>query len=199
MFAVILFAFAAVPWGKAQPTGGAGTVTNSLSTNILPYSPPNVRINGAGYLLVRDPSDGLLGVTRIGELNLDVNAYLVTALGRRLQGYIDPALTVMGDVQINSAGSRLPINSYQIQSNGCIVVTFADNSSLVCGQILLQNFQNPSALIPQGWQCFGWSNAAGPLAQPVPPGTSGTGWLAPGTLEPFITRVFAWKVTMMQH
>jgi len=104
-------------------------------------------------------------------------------MGQRVQGYVDSSLTVIGDVQLKTTNSEA---NFQIQSNGYIVASFPDGSSNVFCQILLQNFENPSALIAQGWQRFGWSAAAGPLPQPVPPGTSGTGWLEPGTLEQLV-------------
>jgi flagellar hook protein FlgE len=194
---LLLLMLCAATSAKASPTNILGSLTNSLpttngiggtnipsSTGIGPET--DLAINGPGFFLARDPASGLLSATRLGYLFLDSDGYLITVFGTKVQGYDDPALTVIGDLQIDGAsgqGTNGYLTSYEIQTNGCIVETFSDGSSIVCGQILLQNFQNPSALTAQGWQFFGWSPAAGPLPQPVPPGTSGTGRLVIGTLE----------------
>jgi flagellar hook protein FlgE len=75
------------------------------------------------------------------------------------------------------------VTTFEIQSNGGIVVTMSDNSSFVRCQILLQTFQEPGALTPIWNDMFVWSGAAGPLPQAVPPGTSGTGALLSGYIE----------------
>jgi flagellar hook protein FlgE len=144
-------------------------------------------INGPGYFVTRDPASGALSATRYGPFMVDTLGFLTTFSGSRVEGYNNPALTVIGDVQVNGGGfpttNGLYLASYVIETNGLIVETFSDGSSNVCGQILLQNFQDPSALTAQGWQFYGWDASAGPLAQAAPPGTSGTGTLLIGTLE----------------
>lgn len=169
-----------------------GILFLAMSAKAIPFFvPPTISINGPGYLLVRDPVCGLAGVIRFGEVSVDAEGFLITSYGKRVEGYNDSALSVIGDLRINGGGGHdsMAITSYDIESNGCIVVSFPDGSSMLRGQILLQRFQNPCALTAQGWQSFGWSSSAGPLPQPVPPGKAGTGWLAFGVLEQMAPKV----------
>jgi flagellar hook protein FlgE len=187
---------------KAFPQGSLTNITLSPVTaiSLTNFSASNIvaatgfpisgmlKINGPGYFVVRDPVSGRVSATRFGPFTADMNGYLVTDLGAKVQGYADPSLTVIGDVCLyNAVGPQTNgspyLCSYAIETNGCIMETFSDGSSRVGGQILLQTFQNPSALIAEGWLEFGWSASAGPLPQPVPPGTSGTGSLLLGALE----------------
>ncbi len=70
--------------------------------------------------------------------------------------------------------------------------------SVPCGQILLQNFQNPDALIAQGWRHYSWSQDAGPLPQPTPPGQTGNGFLATNSLEQAIPKLQLTKISSPQ-
>jgi len=152
----------------------------------------NVAINGPGYLIVRDPVTGLQSATRQGALTVDMNGFLVNPIGMRVQGFSNAALTTIGDLQINGTGwpgtnNATPTLAYfVIQSNGCIVVTMADNSSFVRCQILLQVFQEPSALTQIWNDMFVWSDTAAPLPQAIPPGTSGVGTLLSGYMEELV-------------
>src|SRR5580658_8101912 len=99
----------------------------------LPTGMPwSVAINGAGYLIVRDPATGLETATRQGYLTLDMNGYLVNFAGLRVQGFSNAAPTTIGDLQVNSAGwpgtnSPPPtLDTFEIQSNGCVVVKMSD-------------------------------------------------------------------------
>ncbi len=155
----------------------------------LPASPSlDFSINGSGYFVGRDPLTGSNYFTRYGALTLDVNGFLITPTGMRVQGFNDPALSTIGNLKVDALGSPSTnsyVASFEIQSNGLIVVTLSDNSSFVRGRILLQTFQNPSALIPQGDRNFASSDAAGPLAL-LPPGAGGNGYLVSGTLEQLV-------------
>ena len=52
------------------------------------------------------------------------------------------------------------------------------------GQVLLQNFQDPSALTKEGNNLFSGMATAGPTtANPAPPGTAGLGTIQSGALE----------------
>lgn len=123
---------------------------------------------------MRDPVSGVLSATRFGDYSLDANGFLVTAFGTRVQGFEDSALTMIGDMKIDGTGwqrtNSLPpsVAEFQIQTDGRVVVDFSDGSSIVRGQILLQNFQNPAALPAQGRQCFGWSASAGAAPKKLP-------------------------------
>jgi flagellar hook protein FlgE len=166
--------------------------TQAGTTNVATGVPSNVAINGSGYLVLHDPATGLLAATRDGDLMLDMDGFLVASSGMRVQGFADPSLTTIGDLQINAAGGPetnnppASVTSYEIQTNGCLVVNLPDGSSFVRGQILLQAFQNPSVLNQIWNNMFVWSSEAGPLPQPVPPGAAGTGALLSGYLNQFV-------------
>jgi len=65
-----------------QTTQGVFTQGNITDTGI----PSDIAISGAGYLQVRDPSDGSSYITRAGNLRIDSAGYLVTQGGLRVQG-----------------------------------------------------------------------------------------------------------------
>ena len=186
----------AIPLPQAQDTPSSSfrrvLVTNNLSSSNTEIA-TDLAIQGPGYFVVHDPLTGDLYATRFGSLCIDCNGFLVTESGMKVQGFSDPALSVIGDLQINDDCWLPPITeagatvvSFQIQTNGCIVVTFSDGTSMIRCQILLQNFQNPSGLVNEGDRCFGWSASAQPLGQPVAPGSSGTGWLMVGFIEQLV-------------
>jgi flagellar hook protein FlgE len=158
------------------------------ATNIATGFPFDFAIDGPGYFVVRDPVANQIHFTRSANLEVDADSYLVTPDGMRFQGFSNSALTKIGDLQLNSAGGPAPeFISYEIQSNGCVVIDYVDGSSNIGCQILLQAFQNPSALARIWDNMFDCSAAAGLLfAQPVPPDISGTGALLSGYLEQLV-------------
>jgi flagellar hook protein FlgE len=166
----------------------ATNVAPLIITNITPYWwPPSYKIDGAGYFVVRDLLTGSLNATRFGAFRLDMDGFLVSVSGMRLQGYTNHTLNAVGDLRIETAG-RIGIGafvppyfqSYEIKSNGLVVVVLSDNSSFISGQVVLQKFENPSQLLKTGNRLSSWSDAAEPLQMPVPPGNSGTGLLVDG-------------------
>ena len=152
----------------------------------------NLAINGNGFFLVKDTSSGLTYATRDGEFNLDSNGYLVSANGDRVQGLMGSS-TSATDLQINSATAIAGLNdtttpaptlqSYTINSAGQINATLSDGTSGVIGQIVLQNFTNPQALVNQGQNLYSYSATAGPLATPAAPNSGGLGQIQSGALE----------------
>lgn len=150
--------------------------------------PTDLAISGSGYFVLRDPVTGQEYVTRVGGLCVNTGGFLVNFDGMMVQGLTDPTMTTLGDVQIYN-GDGPEIVSFDIQTNGCVLVHCTDGSSLIRCQILLQNFQNPSALVQIWDNMFGWSEEDGPLPQPVAPGTSGTGALLSGCLEQLLPQV----------
>jgi len=171
----------------------AGLPARAATFDVFTGIQTDLAINGPGYFVLSDPVTAQIHVTRLGELSVDAEGFLVTSAGMRVQGFSDPALTQIGDLQIDSwPGSNDPsseIVSFEIQTNGCVVVDCSDGSSYIRGQVLLQTFQNQSALIQIWGDMFDWSAAAGPLPLPVPPGIAGAGSLLTASIEQLVPEV----------
>ena len=174
---------------------GSGVATGSVKQifqqGVLSRTsvPTDVGIQGDGFFLVRHPVSGETFATRAGAFDKDSQGYLVTSDGFRLQGYSDAGLTTPGDIQIDDtgkpAGDPGVYDSFRVENDGTITVVLAGGiaTSFTRGQILLQRFQNPNALIQEGNNLFSGIDIAGPLAQPEAPGSNGLGILKGGYLE----------------
>jgi flagellar hook protein FlgE len=167
-------------------------VFGQIGTNI--GNSPDLRfvIDGPGYFMVKDSYVGVSYATRYGAFSRDPNGYLVNQAGFRVQGFNDAVFDTIGDVKIDSTGSPNPyvwMIDYKINTNGLITVRMSDGSSFARSQLLLQNFQNPSDLKRVGDQVSIWTSNAIPLAQPVPPGSSGTGFLIQGKVETLVPKL----------
>jgi flagellar hook protein FlgE len=136
-------------------------------------------------------------VTRDGTFKLDNNGYLVTSTGNRVQGYTGTApfssASPIGDLQIN-AGTAISslgdtttpapsLTGYNIDATGQVNATLSDGTSGVIGQVVLQNFSNPQALLKQGANLFTFAANAGPLAAAAAPNTNSLGTIQAGSLE----------------
>jgi flagellar hook protein FlgE len=167
-----------------------GTInTNGTTTNLA--------ISGDGYFVVKDPTSGTSYVTRDGQFNPDASGYLITANGCRLQGYTGTApytsASTIGDLQINDATAIAALNdtttpaptitTFSINASGQINATLSDGTSGVIGQVVLQNFTNPQALMNQGNNLYTYSSNAGALATPTAPNSGGLGQIESGALE----------------
>jgi flagellar hook protein FlgE len=62
-------------------------------------------------------------------------------------------------------------------------VQLSDGSYFLCGQVKLQNFQDPRALIHEGNGLYANLSAAGPLPALSAPGSNGLGEIEAGALE----------------
>jgi flagellar hook protein FlgE len=172
---------------------GTGVSMSGTSTNFVEgglsqsNSPTDLAINGNGFFVVRDPNTSATYLTRAGDFTVDKSGFLVTQQGMRVEGYSDAGLTTIGDIQIDNTGapngSTAGVASYNFSSNGTLTVNLSDNTSFTRGQVLLQTVASPETLLKQGQNLYGNIAAAGPLAQPTAPGTSGTGIIDPGYLE----------------
>ncbi|MGD1019078.1 MAG: flagellar hook-basal body complex protein [Verrucomicrobiia bacterium] len=178
---------------------GLGVVTEGIYNNygqgaINPTGvDTDLAISGNGFFVVKDPTSGTEYVTRAGDFQLDANGYLVTPGGMRIQGYTDPALTKMGDIQVNAsqapkADAGATMTSWSVDSQGNVDITLSDGTSYVTGQILMQNFSNPNGLVNEGNNLFGNIGVAGPLGgattpTPAAAGTNGLGTIQSGALE----------------
>jgi flagellar hook protein FlgE len=77
---------------------------------------------------------------------------------------------------------------YNISDEGIITVNLSDGTQFVRGQVLLQRFTDPQALVKEGDNLFSGISNAGPLgggASPSsqPPGTNGLGQIKQRSLE----------------
>ena len=156
--------------------------------------PSDMAINGNGFFVVKNPTSGQISYTRAGNFSVDSSGYLVTAAGDRLQAAAAGAANggALADVQIPAsiaATSGVAVTSFSIDSGGNINVALADNTTQVVGQIGLQNFSNPGALLSIGNNEYQATSASGPMfgtaSAPVyqTAGSSGTGTIQAGYLE----------------
>jgi len=146
-------------------------------------------ISGSGYFMVRDPLNDLQYVTRAGDFQLDNTGRLVTAGGMRVQGFSDAALATRGDITIDPTGAPATaapganVESFRIDKEGYVRVRLSDQTEFVRGQVLLQNFRDPQALVKEGGNLYSNMAVAGPLAASAGPGTLGLGKIEAGALE----------------
>jgi len=157
----------------------------------------NLAISGQGFFVVKDPTSSVSYVTRDGTFKLDNNGFLVTATGNRVQGYTGTApfssSSAIGDLQINAATAITSLGdtttpaptlvAYNIDAAGQINATLSDGTSGVIGQVVLQNFSNPQALLKQGSNLFIFNANAGALSAAAAPDTNGMGTILSGALE----------------
>lgn len=158
----------------------------------------DLAVSGEGLFIVRDPVGGNEFATRAGDFRLDENGYLITNRGFRVQGFTDAVtnlnqLTTRGDIQINmgtppsslTVDPNATITSYDINLEGVVTVRLSDGNQYTRGQILLQNFRDPQALMKEGGNLYSGLANAGPVgaAGPVAPATAGLGRIQSGALE----------------
>lgn len=154
----------------------------------------DLAIAGEGFFVVRDAVSNEQFVTRAGDFTLDVNNYMVTKTGQRLQGFNDLALSTRGDVQIDAAqrpataDPAATMTSFSIDSEGKITIRLSDGTEYVRGQVLMQNFTNPQGLVKEGNNLYSGIGSAGPLGgaaspQAEAPGSNGMGRVEGGALE----------------
>jgi flagellar hook protein FlgE len=155
-------------------------------------------ISGNGFFLVRDPRGNKTYATQVRSFRVDSVGHLLGPTGARLQGRTGPGLKDIGDIQVTAAGlpaGKIPGSSmlcYSIDDWGKITVHLADGDSFVCGQIILQNFSEPQALVNEGNQLFSNLANAGPLNAPSIPGSNGLGTIQSGVLELSVASATNW-------
>ena len=170
---------------SARFTQGALTTTGNGT---------DMGISGAGFFRLTNPVDGAEFATRAGNFRTDDNGYLVSSQGYRVQGLtggsVGAAPSVLGDVLIGTnppAGTTL--KSFSVDKLGNIVEFYSDGSSATTNRLLLQNYNDPSALQKQGDTLFTGFPAAGVVgtlpmnASDNGPGEGGMGSIESGTLE----------------
>jgi len=149
----------------------------------------DLAVSGNGFFMVRDTVTNAQYATRAGDFSLDANGYLVTGTGERVQGFSDSGLASRGDVKIDTTGMpatsdpNASVVSYSVDGQGKVNVKLSDGTSFTRGQVLLQNFQDPQALVNEGSNLFSGMALAGPLSASAAPGSSGLGSIQSGALE----------------
>ncbi|MBI4324915.1 MAG: flagellar hook-basal body complex protein [Chloroflexi bacterium] len=154
----------------------------------------DLAISGPGFFMVRDTASNAQYATRAGDFRRDNNGYLITNSGQRVQGFSDSGLSTRGDIQIDGTGRpstsdpAATMKSYAIDGEGKINVYLTDGTQFTRGQVLLQDFGDPQALIKEANNLYSGLSAAGPLggsASPTSaaPGTNGLGKIQARSLE----------------
>jgi flagellar hook protein FlgE len=160
-------------------------------------------ISGNGFFLVKNPTDGQVFATRAGDFRWDDQGYLVTTKGYRVQGLkggstatpLDET-SLAGDIRM---GQNLPaatgtppvtpqVQSVSIDHAGNVIEFYSNGASASTNRVLLQNFNDPSALTKEGGNLYSAFSPAGPITATVTgtgnsPGKDGMGVIQSGTLE----------------
>lgn len=150
----------------------------------------DLMVSGDGFFMVRDSVSGEQYATRAGNFQLDDSGRLITDQGFRVQGYSDSGLNTIGDIVIDGAGrpatadANATVVAFSINNEGVVNVRLSDGTEYARGQVLLQGFRAPQALLKEGNNLYSGLSAAGPFtATPSAPGTNGLGRIQAGALE----------------
>ncbi len=170
---------------SARFTQGALTTTGSVT---------DLGISGAGFFIVENPAGGAQFATRAGNFRTDDQGYLVSSQGYRVQGLTGGssgvAPSALGDVLIGAtppAGTTM--KSFSIDTQGNVTEFYSDGSSAVTNRVLMQNYNDLSALQKEGDNLYSGFAAAGIIGNsPMDgttngPGEGGLGSIQSGTLE----------------
>lgn len=150
-------------------------------------------ISGTGFFRVKNDVDGSEYATRAGDFRVDDNGFLVTTKGLRVQGLtggssgVPPA--AVGDIRLGTPPTGTQLQSFSIDRQGNFIEFYSDGSSATTNRVLLQNYNDPSALQRAGDNLYTGFLAAGPVggvaltATNNGPGENGLGNVEAGTLE----------------
>jgi flagellar hook protein FlgE len=163
------------------------------------------QLNSQGYLVTSQGYElmGLSNGSAAYSATTDANGNLVYT-------QTPTAPTTLGPIQVNfniSIGNGLTNNTagaytdaqvtagaptlenFTVNQSGNVVETLSNGDTFDRGQVLLQNFEDPSALVAEGNNLYGNTDAAGPIggaaltAASNTAGTNGLGNIEVGTLE----------------
>jgi flagellar hook protein FlgE len=150
-------------------------------------------VSGNGFFHVKNSIDGTVYATRAGDFRWDDQGYLVTAQGYRVQGGTGTGLGTVGDIQLGTPPTGAQRQSVSIDKLGNIVEFYSDGTSATTNRVLLQDYNDPAALVREGNNLYTGLLAAGPVgaasgsfaldATTNGPGTNGLGYVQSGTLE----------------
>lgn len=154
----------------------------------------DLAVSGNGFFRVKNSVDNSEFATRSGEFRWSDAGYLVTQQGFRVQGLTGTGLTTVGDIQLGTPPSGTQRQSVSIDRLGQVVEFYSDGTSATTGQVLLQNFADPTALTRAGNNLYGSLSAARPIGAASgsialqaggvnDPGKNGLGIIQSGALE----------------
>ncbi len=116
----------------------------------------------------------------VGDIKIDFDISIGNGLTNSTGGlYTDAEVEAM----------RPKLQSFSIDQQGNIVASLSNGDSFVRGQVLLQNFSDPTALTREGSNLFSGLSSAGPIggvglsAANNSPGLNGLGRIQSGTIE----------------
>ncbi len=179
---------------------GTGVTLAGVATNFTQGSlastgkDTDLGISGNGFFHVKNPTDNTEYATRAGDFRWDDQGYLVTTKGFRVQGLTGNGLGTVGDIKLGTPPTGAQLQSAAIDRAGNVVEFYSDGSSATNNQVLLQNFNDPSALTNVGNNLYSTLLAAGPVGAAAGdpafqtgttnvPGQNGLGAIQVGTLE----------------
>jgi flagellar hook protein FlgE len=156
-----------------------GSITNDWSQGGIntTNNPSNLYINGNGFFIVQDPTTNAQYATQDGTFTLNAAGNLIqSTTGMYVVGLNNGT---PGPIQINTTGMPSTSNplatmtSFTINAQGAITVNLSDGTSFVRGQVMLQNYTDPQAMVSVGSNLYSNLGSAGGLTAPIAPG-SGT-------------------------
>jgi flagellar hook protein FlgE len=168
------------PWTPSPPDS-EGISRTGVETDLA--------IRGSGWFAVRVPDRDDMLYTRAGDFRLDVEGYLITNHGHRVQGYNTPDLNAVGDIQIDdrfrpsTTQASATITVIAISRDGNVIVHMSDGTEYPRAQILLQNFAAPDKLDRIEYHLFASTPAAQPAGLSAAPGSAGLGIIVAGALD----------------
>ncbi len=190
------------------PAAGVGTgvqlagITTNFSQGSLASTgrDTDLGISGTGFFHVKNPVDGAEYATRAGDFRWTDDGYLVTtAQGFRVQGAVKSSSTAttldaVGDIKLGTPPTGTQRQSVTIDRSGNVVEFYSDGTSATTNRLLLQNFNDTSALVKEGGNLYSGLIAAGPIGAAAGssdltaggannPGENGLGNIQSGTLE----------------
>jgi flagellar hook protein FlgE len=184
------------------PSAGIGTgvtiagVATSFAQGSLASTSrdTDLGISGNGFFRVKNPVDGAEFATRSGEFRWSDQGYLVTQQGFRVQGLTGAGLSTVGDIQLGTPPASTQRQSLTIDRTGSVVEFYSDGTSATTGKVLLQNFNDPTALTREGNNLYSGMITAGAIGAAAGTidlktdttnvaGQNGLGVIQSGTLE----------------
>jgi flagellar hook protein FlgE len=179
---------------------GTGVTLAGVSTNFNQGSlastgrDTDLGISGSGFFHVKNSVDGSEFATRSGNFRWSDQGYLVNPQGLRVQGLTGTGLTAVGDIKLATPPTGTQRQSVSIDRSGNVIEFYSNGDSATTGQILLQSFNDPSALTNEGNNLYSSLISAGPIGAATGssdlqagtvnvPGENGLGTIQSGTLE----------------